>query len=238
MESDQCSYEALPQELKQEIFTTALATSKNFSEIINVMKNISALHGAHYDHSTIIDLLAKQLPDDLDKTIKEVKSLQGATLKDFTALMDVLAKKFPDEPRELLAEKFKTQVAGSYNRMANTFLKSMDDEENPETALTCAIKLLNQGVDPNYSWIGPRFIMRTLLLAAYNKIFAQPATYGNTFDYNNGNESMIPILTLLLDRGVKPNAHLMEHATRMSQRYPTELNIKLLALLQQAVENK
>ena len=39
---------------------------------------------------------------------------------------------------------------------------------------------------------------------------------------------------LLLNRGAKPGIHLIEVATDTAQKYPTELNIKLLELLNEA----
>lgn len=278
----QISYQALPREIQHEIFTTTLAMSKNFNETIDVFKNISALHGTHYDHSTIIDLLAKQLPNDLNKAINGVKSLQKTTLKDFTALMDALAKKFPTSSKEYIAEQFnrrhvclanhllettldsgnskyllkisreaiaiklETQIAREYLSLGNTFLKTIDREDNPENALNHAINLLDKGADPNFSWIGPdarcsnpdRFIIQTLIDAVYDKIFAQRVVYGNMFYYDKGDPSMMPIVALVLNRGAKPNAKLMKYATELAQQNPTELNIKLLELLTQAAQSK
>jgi hypothetical protein len=238
------SYQALPKELKQEIITTAfadaLATSNTVDEVISKFKNISVLHGTSHNNSDLIDLLAKQLPDKLDQAANEVKHLQGTTLKHFTTLMDVLTKKFPDWPREWIANKFKTRIAGRYNTLASTFVKKIGSEENSETALKHAFNFLNDDVDPNYSWNGPdfkssdRWIIRTLPDLAYNKIFATPSTYGNIYNYNNIHEDMLPILTLLLNRGTKPTCDLMEHARWVAKQYPTDFNSALLTLLEQA----
>lgn len=238
------SYATLPKEVKQEIITTAfaiaLATSNTVDEIISKFKNISVLHGTSHNNSDLIDLLTKRLPNQIDEAVKEIKSLQGTTLKHFTTLMDVLAKKFPTWPREWVANKFKTRLAGRYNSLANTFLKTINSEENAENALNHAFQLLNDGVDPNYSWMGPDFtssdawIIRTLLYTAYDKMFATSSTYGNIYSYNNIHEDMLPILTLLLNHDVKPTTHLMEHAKWVAKEYPTNFNSALLHLLEQA----
>ncbi len=59
------SYETLPPELKQEIINTALATNKKLSKKIEMIKNLSALHGVQYDNlkdfTTLVHILNKEL---------------------------------------------------------------------------------------------------------------------------------------------------------------------------------
>lgn len=238
------SYATLPKEVKQVIFFTALTASKNFDEKFNVFKNTCALHGIHYHHEAILTTLATQLPDQIDQAANEVKHLQGTTLKHFITLIDVIAKKFPNWPREWIANKFKTQIAGRYNTLGPTFLKTVGKEENSETALKNAFNLLNDDLDPNYSWIGHAFSIsdnewitriKTLLHTAYDKIFATPSIHGLIYNYhNNVHEDMLPILTLLLNRGAKPIPHLMQHVRWVANEYPTDFNSALLHLLEQA----
>ena len=58
------SYETLPPELKQEIINTALATNKKLSKKIEMIKNLSALHGVQYDNlkdfTTLVHILNKE----------------------------------------------------------------------------------------------------------------------------------------------------------------------------------
>jgi len=227
------SYATLPKEVKQEIITAALASSETVHQVMNAIKIFSTLHSVQFG------------------------KLFG-NLKSFTALMDILAKKSPDASRKDIAEKLKIPTAKEYIQLSESFLIDVIEEpkegeyfvkyapfsyvsvrepRNPKIELNTAYTLLDRGIDPNFSWIiypfKYRWIQRqcSLLDEAYMKaLSADDANEKNTSENNK-----LAIFTLLLNRGAKPDAQLMEVATHAVNDFPTNSTCQLLLeLLNQA----
>jgi hypothetical protein len=73
--------------------------------------------------------------------------------KEFTALIGMLQSKFPtNRYRNEIAKKFNTPAAEKYMELNGKFIRDVINEGNSEIALKKAQELLDQGVDPNFSW--------------------------------------------------------------------------------------
>jgi hypothetical protein len=144
MESES-SYKILPKELKQEIVNTALATSNNVDEAINMIKKLGALHGVHYDTKAATDLFVKMLPNNLNEAIDEVKSLQGSTPEDFTKLVHILLGRFYGRPYKV-AFLFNTPIAQEYLKLGEQLQEAVSYWKD-----NAKIKaLIAQGADVNF----------------------------------------------------------------------------------------
>ncbi len=238
----QSFYQTLPHELKLEIFTTALAASKDVDETINTLKIFSALHGVQHD-----------------------KLFNN--LKNFTALMDVLTKKFPNLSREDIAEKFNTLTAQEYIKLGAQFFKDVIrmtcltgghlqpthllsthhdyiwKPRNPEVEFNMAYALLSEGVDPNFSYTKTKLESKnqrtvaitsqfSLLRETYENILSDAHT--NNISKNN----KIAIFLLLLNKGAKPDTQLMKYAASLNDLFPNKEYKLLLEYLELAAENK
>jgi len=190
----------LPKELKQEIINTALASSDNIDEAIKTIKALSALHRVRYD-----------------------KLFNN--LKNFTALMDILAEKFPKESRMSIAQEFDTQIAEQYVELGKTFSLYVTEGSrfNSKKALNKAIELLEEGVDPNFSWKKNAYESESLIEITYT-------LYTRLFEVD---ENVLLIIVLLWSRGAKPNASLIKSVERSANTSPTDSNLKILDLFKQ-----
>lgn len=211
----------LPKKIKQSIIGTALATSNNVDEAINAIKTSGALYGLRYDTPTAKNLLIKSLPNNLDEAIEKVKTLQGATPKDFTKLVHMLADKFNLIPYDV-AEKFNTPTAEKYIDLyirlsGATSLKN----------LKIMKELISRGAD----------------------VKARPSIISAAIVYPN--EKTPEIIKFLLENGANPSAKSgfhnetpLENLNRLNHRTPEYTPIKTLleeqikTLLEEAIAKR